>query len=155
MKTVVISQPMYFPWVGMLEQVRLADVWVHLGDALFSMGGFFNRVQLKSAEGTPWLTVPLAEHKLGQLLNETQMAKHDWRRKQLATLRQAYAAAPYVEDQREAFAGQLFGLRPLVEGDEHCPGAPRKVVLVQEPGAGVTGGRAGPLDPTFVVQALV
>jgi len=98
MKTVVISQPMYFPWVGMLEQVRMADVWVHLGDAQFSKGGFFNRVQLKTAEGTPWLTVPLAETKLGQSLNETQMAKHDWRRKQLATLRQAYAAAPHVEE---------------------------------------------------------
>jgi hypothetical protein len=98
MKTVVISQPMYFPWVGLLEQMRHADVFVHLDDAQFSKGGFFNRVQLKTAEGTPWLTVPLAETKLGQSLNETQMAKHDWRRKQLATLRQAYAAAPHVEE---------------------------------------------------------
>ena len=98
MKTVVISQPMYFPWVGLLEQVRLADVWVHLDDAQISKGGFFNRVQLKTAEGTPWLTVPLAETKLGQSLNETRMAEHDWRRKQLATLRQSYAAAPHVEE---------------------------------------------------------
>jgi hypothetical protein len=98
MKTVVISQPMYFPWVGLLEQMRLADVFVHLDDAQFSKGGFFNRVQLKTAEGTPWLTVPLAETKLGQSLNETRMAEHDWRRKQLATLRQSYAAAPHVEE---------------------------------------------------------
>ena len=98
MKTVVISQPMYFPWVGMLEQMRLADVFVHLDDAQFSKGGFFNRVQLKTEEGTPWLTVPLAETKLGQSLNETRMAEHDWRRKQLATLRQSYAAASHVEE---------------------------------------------------------
>ena len=98
MKTVVISQPMYFPWVGLLEQMRLADVFVHLDDAQFSKGGFFNRVQLKTAEGTPWLTVPLAETKLGHSLNETQMAKHDWRRKQLATLKQTYVAAPHVEE---------------------------------------------------------
>jgi hypothetical protein len=98
MKTVVISQPMYFPWVGLLEQMRLADVFVHLDDAQFSKGGFFNRVQLKTAEGTPWLTVPLAETKLGQSLNEKRMAEHDWRRKQLATLRQSYAAAPHVEE---------------------------------------------------------
>ena len=98
MKTVVNSQPMYFPWVGLLEQMRLADVFVHLDDAQFSKGGFFNRVQLKTAEGTPWLTVPLAETKLGQSLNETRMAEHDWRRKQLATLRQSYAAAPHVEE---------------------------------------------------------
>ena len=98
MKTVVISQPMYFPWVGLLEQMRLADVFVHLDDAQFSKGGLFNRVQVKTEQGTPWLTVPLAETKLGQSLNETRMAEHDWRRKQLATLRQAYAAAPHVEE---------------------------------------------------------
>ncbi len=98
MKTIVISQPMYFPWVGMLEQMQLADVFVHLDDAQFSKGGFFNRVQIKTAEGTPWLTVPLAETKLGQSLNETRMPEHDWRRKQLATLKQAYAAAPHAEE---------------------------------------------------------
>ena len=95
MKTVVISQPMYFPWVGMLEQMALADVFVHLDDAQFSKGGFFNRVQIKTAEGTPWLTVPLAENKLGQALNETQPATHDWSRKHLATLQQTYATAPH------------------------------------------------------------
>lgn len=98
MKTVVISQPMYFPWVGLLEQMRHADVFVHLDDAQFSKGSFFNRVKIKTAEGTPWLTVPLAETKLGQSLNETQLAKHNWRRKQLVTLRQAYSAAPHVEE---------------------------------------------------------
>ena len=111
MKTVVISQPMYFPWVGMLEQIRLADVFVHLDDAQFSKGGFFNRVQLKTAEGTPWFTVPLAENKLGQLLSETRMAEHDWRRKQLATLKQTYAAAPHVEE--------MLGLVESVFKNEH------------------------------------
>ncbi|MDG1832415.1 MAG: WbqC family protein [Verrucomicrobiota bacterium] len=111
MKTVVISQPMYFPWVGMLEQMRLADVFVHLDDAQFSKGGFFNRVQLKTAAGTPWFTVPLAENKRGQLLNEMRMAEHDWRRKQLATLKQTYAAAPHVEE--------MLGLVESVFKNEH------------------------------------
>ncbi len=98
MKTVVISQPMYFPWVGMIEQMALADVWVHLDDAQFSKGGFFNRVQIKTTDGTPWLTVPLAEKKLGQRLNEIQTAVHDWQRKHLTTLKQAYAAAPHAAE---------------------------------------------------------
>ena len=98
MKTVVISQPMYFPWVGMLEQMALADVWVHLDDAQFSKGGFFNRVQIKATDGTTWLTVPLAENKLGQRLNEAQSATHDWQRKHLTTLQQSYATAPNVAE---------------------------------------------------------
>ena len=98
MKTVVISQPMYFPWVGMLEQMRLADVFVYLDDAQFSKGGFFNRVQVKTEQGTPWLTVPLAENKLGQALNQSRLSTHDWRRKHLNTLRQSYASASYAEE---------------------------------------------------------
>ena len=89
MKTVLISQPMYFPWVGMLEQMALADVWVHLDDAVFE-GGFFNRVQIKTTDGTPWLTVPLAENKLGQS-SMMQPATHDWQRKHWTTLQQSYA----------------------------------------------------------------
>ena len=98
MKTVLISQPMYFPWVGMLEQMALADVWVHLDDAQFSKGGFFNRVQIKTTDGTPWLTVPLAENKLGQRLNEAQPATHDWQRKHWTTLQQSYATGPHVAE---------------------------------------------------------
>ncbi len=111
MKTVVISQPMYFPWVGMLEQMALADVFVHLDDAQFSKGGFFNRVQIKTAEGTPWLTVPLAENKLGQALNETQPAAHDWPRKHRTTLQQTYAAA--------AHGGEMVALVEEVLAMEH------------------------------------
>ena len=111
MKTIVISQPMYFPWVGMLEQMALADVFVHLDDAQFSKGGFFNRVQIKTAEGTPWLTVPLAENKLGQTLSETRPAEHDWQRKHLTTLQQTYAAA--------AHGGEMLALVEGVLAREH------------------------------------
>ena len=96
MKTVVISQPMYFPWVGMLEQMALADVFVFLDDVQFSKGGFFNRVQIKTPQGIRWLTVPLAEKKLGQSLGKMYPAHHDWQRKHLAALQQAYGAAPYI-----------------------------------------------------------
>jgi hypothetical protein len=96
MRSVVISQTMYFPWIGMLEQMRLADVYLHLDDAQFSKGGVLNRVQIKTPEGSSWLTVPLAEKKLGQALNQCRLAAHDWQRKHLATLRHAYAKAPFV-----------------------------------------------------------
>ena len=55
---VVISQPMLFPWVGLFEQIRAADVYVHYDDVQFSKGSFTNRVQIKTARGPRWLTVP-------------------------------------------------------------------------------------------------
>ena len=68
----MISQPMYFPWVGMLEQMRLADVFVHLDDAQYSKGGFLNRVQVKTQQGSSWITVPLEESKLGNNINSSE-----------------------------------------------------------------------------------
>ena len=99
MKTVVISQPMFFPWVGMLEQLRLADVWVDYDDVQFSKGSFTNRVQVKTGQGSHWLTVPLRDLRLGQLIKDVVVDdRHDWRKKHLATLAQAYAKAPQRDE---------------------------------------------------------
>jgi hypothetical protein len=99
MKTVVISQPMFFPWVGLLEQVRLADVYVHYDDVQFSKGHFANRVQVKAAGGFRWLTVPLRDLHLGQKINEVHPDdRKDWRGQHVELLGQHYRDAPYRED---------------------------------------------------------
>lgn len=95
---VVISQPMFFPWVGMFEQIRLAEVYVHYSDVQFSKGSFVNRVQLKTPGGRRWLTVPLQKFSLGQRIDEVQVAQTDWRRKHLEMLKHSYRQAPYLDD---------------------------------------------------------
>lgn len=96
---VVISQPMFFPWVGMFEQIRLADIYVHYGDVQFSKGSFANRVQIKTAQGVKWLTVPLQDVSLGQSIDEVQInVRIDWRAQHMDMLKQAYAAAPYCKE---------------------------------------------------------
>ena len=96
---IVISQPMLFPWVGMFEQIRLGDVYVHYSDVPFSKGSFVNRVQVKTAQGVAWMTVPLSKQKLGQPICEVRINyQKDWRYKHHELLRQAYAPAPYRDD---------------------------------------------------------
>lgn len=98
-KRVVISQPMFFPWVGMFEQIRLADVYVHYTDVQFSKGGFVNRVQVKTASGAKWLTVPLKGLSLGQHIEVVEIDDAlDWRTNHLRQLTQAYVEAPFIED---------------------------------------------------------
>jgi WbqC-like protein len=99
MTTVVISQPMLFAWVGLFEQIRLADTYVHYVDVPFSKGSFTNRVQVKTAAGVRWLTVPLEHQGLGTQIRETQVSyRGAWQRKHLATLKQAYARAKFCGD---------------------------------------------------------
>lgn len=103
----VVSQPMYFPWVGMLEQIRLADQFVYYDDVQFARG-FFNRVQIKTRAGIRWLTVPLAGLRRGQLINEVRIDySADWARSHLDQLKQAYDGAPFRADMLALVEGVL------------------------------------------------
>ena len=105
--TVVISQPMFFPWVGLFEQLRLADVWVHYDDVQFSKGSFVNRVQIKTAEGSKWLTLPLRANKLGLRIADLVLdGGKNWRQSHLDRLRTAYQAAPYGQEMLDFVARQ-------------------------------------------------
>ena len=99
MRNIVISQPMFFPWVGIFEQIRLAEIYVHYDDVQFSKGSFVNRVQIKTSQGIKWLTVPLEKLKLGIKIDEAMIDnKQDWKRRHLVFLEQAYRTAPFKED---------------------------------------------------------
>lgn len=94
----VISQSMYFPWVGLFEQIRLADIFIHYDDVQFTRG-FYNRVQIKTANGCKWLTVPLRDQHRGQRIDEVLIDERiDWRGRHRDMLKQAYWKAPYREE---------------------------------------------------------
>lgn len=119
--SIVISQPMYFPWPGLLEQIKVCDVFVDYNDVQFSKGSFFNRVQIKTEQGIRWLTVPLKNVRLGQSIRETEIDQSkNWQQAHLDQLSHAYGKAPYkrdvmdlvtrVFDERAHYLGELaFG----------------------------------------------
>ncbi len=100
MKTVVISQPMLFPWPGIFEQLLAADVWVHYDDVALSKSGFMRRVEIKTARGCEWLTVPLAGYHRGQRICDVQIASDGWMQRHEQSLARAYAGAPHLADMR-------------------------------------------------------
>lgn len=117
MSTVVVLQPQFFPWRGVFEQIRLADEFVHLDDAQFQKGGFTNRVQVKSASGPLWLTVPVARHGHLPPINEVEIDyRANWREKHLKTLEMCYARAPYLADARRLMH-ELYAERPATIGE--------------------------------------
>jgi hypothetical protein len=96
---VVISQSMYFPWVGLFEQMRLANVYVRYDDAQYSKGSFTNRVQIKTPRGIVWMTVPLKGLRLGQTIDEVAIDDtQNWRLKHLILLKLAYSRTPYFSE---------------------------------------------------------
>jgi hypothetical protein len=93
--TAVILQPMFFPWVGHLEQIRHASVYVHYDDVQYCPHTRFNRVRIKTQHGSQWLTVPVERPGLRPIDEVRICERTDWRKRHLRTLEQAYARAPH------------------------------------------------------------
>ncbi|GAP21742.1 WbqC family protein [Leptolinea tardivitalis] len=104
-KTIVISQSMYFPWVGMLEQIRLADSYVYYDDVQFSHGvsnNRINRIQVKTEQGQKWMTIPIRDFHFGQKIDEVLIDdRKDWRNQHRQILQQAYKGAPFKNEMLE------------------------------------------------------
>lgn len=110
MNRTVVLQPQYFPWRGVFEQIRLAQSYVHLDDADVPQGrSLLSRVQLKTAQGSQWLTVPVRRQP-GPIAELRTDETQGWRQSHLRTLQGSYSRAPYFEHMmdlvREVFALQ-------------------------------------------------
>lgn len=96
---VAASQSMFFPWVGLLEQVQLADVFAHADNLQFSKRSFTNRVQIKTPHGVRWMTVPLKGLTVGQSIEEVQIhPANQWEPQHIALLELSFRGAPYARD---------------------------------------------------------
>lgn len=96
--TLVVLQPGYLPWLGYFDQMRRADIFVHLDDVQFDKHGWRNRNQVKGPKGASWLTVPILHSgRFGQTVLDVQIDRSsNWQRKHLATIQQFYARAPFI-----------------------------------------------------------
>lgn len=98
-KNIVISQPMFLPWIGIFEQLNLCDIFVHYDDVQFPQGrSFINRVQIKTKDGIKWLTVPIDKKKSGKYINSTHISYNEnWKIKHLNLIYQNYSKAKYID----------------------------------------------------------
>lgn len=96
-----IIQPSYIPWRGYFHQIRKADVFILYDDVQYDKHGWRNRNRVKTANGTVWLTVPVAA--AGNVVESTPINeircvwRRDWTRKHWATIEQSYGRAPHFE----------------------------------------------------------
>ena len=101
MTVVAINQPCYLPWRGHFALMKAADVFVFYDDVQFTSNtsrSFFARVQLKTARGRRWLTVPVRKSgRFGQRIDEVEIAEDGrWREGHVAAVRDALRGAPFA-----------------------------------------------------------
>lgn len=92
-------QPQYLPWLGYLDKIDRADVFVFLDRVQFKKNEWQNRNRIKTGQGWRYLTVPV-RHSFPQTLSEVAIADGRWRTKHRATLEQAYGKAERFREGR-------------------------------------------------------
>ncbi len=105
-KVCAIHQPQFLPWLGYLDKIRAADVFIFLDDVQYKKNEFQNRNRIRAGNEPRWLTVPV-RFNFGDTLRQTQIADATpWRRKIIGTLEQYYGRTPYFAE----FAPGLFAI---------------------------------------------
>jgi len=94
-------QPHYLPWVRLIDKIARSDVFILLDDVQFTRNGFQNRVKIKHAQGTMYLTVPVLDP-FGKPIREVRInTQVRWRAKHQAALITNYVKAPYFAQYRD------------------------------------------------------
>lgn len=114
---ITIHQPQFLPWLGYLDKIDQADLFVVLDSVQFKKNEWQNRNRIRTAQGWQWLTVPV-HHKFGQRLDEVRINQDtDWRAKHLRALEMHYQKASfarrYLEGLRSLYAQSWTALAEL------------------------------------------
>jgi hypothetical protein len=109
---VAAHQPSYLPWLGYLDKLAKADLFVVMDDLQYEAQNFQNRNRIKLNHGTAWLTVPLvagpqSERIVDKRIQNQASAKEHWQRRTWLTIETHYRRAPffatYADELRDVF----------------------------------------------------
>lgn len=114
---VAIHQPQFLPWLGYLDKIDRADLFVVLDCVQFKKHEWQNRNRIRTAQGWQWLTVPVL-HRFGQRIAEVRInAQVGWRDQHLRALHMHYGKAPHrdrvLSGLREIYHEPWSGLADL------------------------------------------
>jgi hypothetical protein len=109
---VAAHQPAYLPWLGYLDKMAKADVFVVMDDLQFEAQNFQNRQRVKLDSGAGWLTVPVVhgaqtDRILDKRIDNAGSLRQHWQRRTWRTFEIHYARAPhfarYADELRDIY----------------------------------------------------
>lgn len=101
MKTVVIHQPDFLPYLGFFHRFLEADLYVALDHVQFVNGAsksWTHRDKIKTPRGSQWLTVSARKTPRDTPINAIELSDTDWRAQNLNLVRENYREAPYFDE---------------------------------------------------------
>ncbi len=100
---ITVHQPQYLPWLGYIDKIDKADIFVILDNVQFKKNEWQNRNMLKTALGWQWVTVPVLYKYMEKIVEVRIKSDTNWRRKHLQALITNYSNSPYFYKHKEFF----------------------------------------------------
>ena len=101
---VAIHQPHFLPWLGYLDRMIQADLFIILDHVQFERRNYQNRTQIRVEDEARWFTVPVVQLSQKEKVIDKRvdnppepMGARWWGPSGFQTLRFAYRKAPYFE----------------------------------------------------------
>lgn len=137
---VAVHQPHFLPWLGYLDRMARADLFIVLDHVQFERRNYQNRTLMLLEGRARWLTVPVLQRSQKERIVDKQIdnredssARH-WGHNHFQTLRYAYRNAPffnlYAAQLREIFDARWDS---LVELDQALLEYMREVLDIRTP----------------------
>jgi hypothetical protein len=103
---VAAHQPHYLPWLGYLDKVAKADLFVVMDDLQYEAQNFQNRQRMKLSDGASWLIVPLerggqADRICDKRVDNMGGTRHHWRHRTWRSLEINYGRSPWFAHYRD------------------------------------------------------
>ncbi|MBK9037099.1 MAG: WbqC family protein [Myxococcales bacterium] len=136
---VAAHQPAYLPWLGYLDKVAQADVFVIMDDLQFEAGNFQHRNKLKLNHGPAWVTVPLERGPQHERICDKRIAnggspREHWARRTWLTIETHYRKSPHFARYRDELADVYARpWRALADLDGHLFDLARRWLGVTRP----------------------
>jgi len=94
---VTIHQPEHLIWLGLIDKISKADIFVVLDTVQFRKNYYQNRNKIRTnkKEGWTWLTVPIKKQPLETKIKDIEISDIAWKERYLLLLEVNYAKAPY------------------------------------------------------------
>jgi hypothetical protein len=98
MKTIVIHQPDFIPYIGFFHRLLKADELIVLDHVRISKRGWVHRDKIKTANGEQWITIPVKKISQQPLIREAEVDYNDQYDKILRVIQANYHGAPCFDD---------------------------------------------------------
>ena len=103
MKKIAILQSNYIPWKGYFDLINMVDEFIFYDEVQYTKNDWRNRNKIQTPQGIQWLTIPVKQKELAQLIQDTKIQDKRWAKKHWTTIKQNYSKSSYFKEYKDIF----------------------------------------------------